>query len=245
MINSTPTPIDNATAQVYNTQVEDLGWQLACQVTPCDQWGMLGTPVLSSLTQEIVDLPAPRNLTGSLTLPSTVMLTWQRPEYFDTRGFIGYRIYRNGATHANLMNPGTLNYTDSNVPSGTNDYWVVAIYNNPLNYSIPSNTVTIEVPVANSDELAPVATSITAYPNPFSQNTRLELTTKASTPINLEIYNIKGQLTYKASALTDNSGKASMLWNGLNLEGARAESGIYLYRIKTDSGIKTGKLIKL
>lgn len=245
MMNGTPTPIDNATAQVYNTQVEDLGWQLACRVTPCDQWGMLGTPVLSTLTQAIVDLPAPRNLTGSLTPPSTVLLTWQRPEYFDTRGFIGYRVYRNGATHANLMNPGTLSYTDTNVPSGTNEYWVVAIYNNPLNYSIPSNSVTIEVSVANSDELAPGLSGVTAYPNPFRQSARIGLSTKAHNPVRVEIFNLKGQMVYRANTRSDANGKASLEWDGMSLDGSHAQAGLYFYRVYTDSESQTGRLILL
>lgn len=239
----TPTPIPDATEDTYHVQVEDMGWQLACQVTPLDEWGMLGTPVMSNQTLAIQDLPEPRNLTGTYTQPRTVNLAWQAPLYFDGRGLIGYRIYRNGATLANVMDPGTLSYANTNVPSGIHEYYVVAIFNNPLNFSNPSNTVSIEIPVANEDELAPQITEVAVYPNPFQAQANFEVQGKANSQISLEIYNLKGQMVNKISADTGTQGHTLSSWNGLDKDGNRVQNGIYLYRVQGLDKQLQGKII--
>ena len=239
----TPTPIPDATQDTYYVQVEDMGWQLACQVTPLDEWGMLGTPVMSNQTLAILELPEPRNLTGAYTQPRTVNLAWQAPLYFDGRGLIGYRIFRNGATHANVMDPGTLSYADTNVPSGTHEYYVVAIFNNPLNFSNPSNTVTIEIPVANEDELAPQVSEVSVYPNPFHAQANFQVSGKANLPLSLEIYNLKGQMVNKITANTGTQGSTLSTWNGLDKDGNRVQPGVYLYRVQGLDKPLQGKII--
>ncbi|MDY0152337.1 MAG: Omp28-related outer membrane protein, partial [Candidatus Cloacimonas sp.] len=182
IINNTPNPIDGALQPVYSVQIEDLGWKLACQVTPLDQHGMAGNAIMSAYSATIVELPSPRNLTGYLSGANSIVLNWQKPMYFDGRGFVGYRLYRNGSTLTNIMNTSNLTYTDSNIPDGTMAYYVVAIFSNPLNFSDPSNTVTITVNVASDDELAPVLASVRVYPNPFSSVINFEIASKLNNP---------------------------------------------------------------
>lgn len=65
----TPLPIANANEEVYRAVGVDLGFPIAVQVTPIDQHGMAGTPVMSPPTLPIEVLPPPQNLQAAL-LPS-------------------------------------------------------------------------------------------------------------------------------------------------------------------------------
>lgn len=243
IIGSTPNAIDGAYEATYVVQAEDLGWQLACQVTPVDQHGMAGSPVLSSYSLPIEELPAPRNLTGSIDPPNQVVLHWQKPIYFDGRGFIGYRIFRDNATLANVMDPNTLTYRDITALDGSHSYYVVAIYSNPLNFSDPSNVISIVVSLPNEDELAPVVEKLSVYPNPFSSSVSFELSGKANTPISVEIYNLKGQLISSLKDVFASSGELNLSWNGKDASGHYVNNGVYLYKATGQGFNHSGKLV--
>jgi len=243
IISNTPNPIDGATAAEYTTQVEDLGWQLACQVTPRDQHGMPGTPVLSAYSLPIAELPAPRNLTGYVEPPNNVVLNWQKPLYFDNRGFIGYRIFRNGTTLTNIMNPNILTYTDLSVADGSFSYYIVAIFSNPLNFSDPSNTITVVVNVPNNDDLAPAISGISVYPNPFQSRVYFELPAKSAEPMVVMIYNLKGQLVANLHSTESQNGKALLTWDGKDLHANAVQSGIYLYKASGRDSSFSGKIV--
>jgi hypothetical protein len=243
IIGGTPELIDNATNAEYATQVEDMGWQVACRVTPVDQFGMPGIPVTSAYSFPIEELPSPRNLTGYVEPPNNVVLAWQKPMYFDTRGFIGYRIYRDEASLTNIMDVNTLTFTDNSVPDGNHSYYIVAIFSNPLNFSNPSNTITIYVSVANEDELAPSVESVSVYPNPFSGIASFKITGKASKPVSIVIFNLKGQLVCTLHEVLSSEGNAVLEWDGRDSKGSQLESGIYLFRAQGEGFASSGKLV--
>lgn len=242
IINNNPEAIDGAHQSVYVVQPEDLGWRLAYQVTPVDEHGMPGTPVLSSYSLPIEELPAPRNLTGSVSPPNNVVLNWMKPMYFDNRGFIGYRIFRDGTILANVMNINTLTYTDLNVPDGSHSYYLVSIFSNPLEFSNPSNTITIQVSVSNEDELAPVLDRISVYPNPFRSNLSFEINTKQTGLVKVEIFNLKGQLVRSISQHST-PGETVVNWDAKDNKGKAVESGVYLYRVKGNGFNKSGRIV--
>lgn len=242
IINNIPEAIDGAHQPVYVVQPEDLGWRLAYQVTPVDEHGMPGTPVLSSYSLPIEELPAPRNLTGSVSPPNNVVLNWMKPMYFDNRGFIGYRIFRDGTILANVMNINTLTYTDLNVPDGSHSYYLVSIFSNPLEFSNPSNTITIQVSVSNEDELAPVLDRISVYPNPFRSNLSFEINTKQTGLVKVEIFNLKGQLVRSISQHST-PGETVVNWDAKDNKGKAVESGVYLYRVKGNGFNKSGRIV--
>lgn len=242
IINNIPNAIDGAQEATYVVQPEDLGWRLAYQVTPVDEHGMPGTPVLSAYSLPIEELPAPRNLTGSVSPPNNVVLNWEKPMYFDGRGFIGYRLFRDGTVLANVMNVNTLTYTDLNVPDGSHSYYIVSIFSNPLDFSNPSNTITIQVSVSNDDELAPGLESLSVFPNPFRENLSFRIKTKTARSVQVDIYNLKGQLV-KSIAQRSASGNTVITWNAKDDRGTAVDSGIYLYRVKGEGFIKSGRIV--
>jgi len=222
-----------------------LDYPIACQVTPVDQYGLAGTPVLSSPTIPIEDLPTPQNLTGTLTPPNTVTLHWEKPIHYQGKVFSGYKIYRDEAVLYNLMNPDSLSYVDLNVPDGTHTYWVCSIFTYPLVFSSPSNAVTISINVPNSDEIAPALKSVSVYPNPFKTTTNFQISGKANRPVTIEIYNLKGQLIKRLATKTDQNGLAQISWIALDENAKPVRNGIYFYRTICDSSSETGKLILL
>jgi len=245
MFNDQPLVIPNAVQQTYILQPEDMDYPIACQVTPVDQYGLAGTPVLSSPTIPIEDLPAPQNLTGTLTPPNTVTLHWEKPIHYQGKVFSGYKIYRDEAVLYNLMNPDSLSYVDLNVPDGTHTYWVCSIFTYPLVFSSPSNAVTISINVPTSDEIAPALKSVSVYPNPFKTTTNFQISGKANRPVTIEIYNLKGQLIKRLATKTDQNGLAQISWIALDENAKPVRNGIYFYRTICDSSSETGKLIQL
>ena len=245
MFNNQPQVIQNAVQQTYIIQPEDMDYPIACQVTPVDQHGMEGTPVLSPPTIPIEDLPAPQNLTGTLTPPNTVILHWQKPIHYQGKVFSGYRIYRDGTSLYSLMNPDSLSYVDLNVPDGSHTYWACSIFTYPLIFSNPSNSITINVNVPNSDELAPALKSVSVYPNPFKATTNFQISGKANRSVTIEIYNLKGQLINRLTTKTDQNGSAQIGWNALDENAKPVRNGIYFFRTLCENFCETGKLILL
>jgi len=242
IVNNNPVPIDGANSATYRIQELDLGFALAFQVTPRDIHGLAGTPVMSEYTLPIENLPAPQNLAGILSPPDTVTLTWERPEHFGGRGFVGYRVFRDELPVQTITNVNTLTFTDTYVPEGVHQYWVCSLFNNPMLLSEPSNVVTISVGVSNSDELAPAIEKVSVYPNPFSAITNIEIQTKASQSVRLDIYNLKGQLVKSLDGLADQYGKTLINWNGTDNDGSQVQNGIYFYRTR-GAKVLTGKIV--
>lgn len=103
----------------------------------------------------------------------------------------------------------------------------------------------LESAVSN-DEIVP-ATSETAlfdnYPNPFNPNTTISFNLKQASNVKLSIYNVKGQLVN--TLVNDNmtSGKHAVSWNGKNTNNKSVTSGVYFYKLETNSYSSAKKMM--
>jgi hypothetical protein len=167
---------------------------------------------------------------------------------------MGYRVYRNTSAEQstselidNPMIPATntsttQNYTvvDDDVLIGqTYYYWLEAVdYNSSSFHGPVSVTVTGNVPPV----LPEVTTMRNAYPNPFKANgsTNIEVSLKAGDTGTLTIYNVQGQLV-KTVSLTE--GNHMVNWNGRDSRGNACGSGIYFYKLSTQSMNQTKKMV--
>lgn len=244
IVGGTPQQIAGANTNFYQPQNEDLGLSLAFEVTPVDQHGMAGSPVMSSYTLPIDVLPPPQNLAALLNPPNNVVLSWERPMYFDGRAFVGYRLYRNGLNISTITNSNTLTFTDTYVPNGTHEYWICSLFNNPMELSDPSNVVTVNIGVSNDDQIAQPP-SVSVYPNPFTSSSAIEIKTKAAQQVTLSIYNLKGQMVRNWTAQSDAAGTISIEWDGKDSAGNRVNSGVYYYRIQSPNFYTQGKIIRM
>ncbi len=85
------------------------------------------------------------------------------------------------------------------------------------------------------------------YPNPFNPNTRINFYNPSSKPaaVILEIFNILGQRTRLLIDGPVPPGPNEVEWDGTDDAGSRVATGIYFYRLKTDKGNLTRKMVLL
>ncbi len=87
--------------------------------------------------------------------------------------------------------------------------------------------------------------NIRIYPNPFTDRLTIDLNcSDPGTIKELSIYDIKGSLIYQFTAGQIVKGKNVLVWNGNSSNGEKVKPGVYLLSYKTNTGIKTIKIIK-
>jgi hypothetical protein len=83
------------------------------------------------------------------------------------------------------------------------------------------------------------------YPNPFNPSTVIEFDLARRSHVSITIYNLLGQ---KIAELADRQyppGSHRVIWDGTTMNGGRAATGIYFYRLRTDNFVETKKMILL
>ncbi len=114
--------------------------------------------------------------------------------------------------------------------NGSPDLWEVTL---PL-----QNPVGIEdVPGA-----AQTFTLAQNYPNPFNPSTTIEFVMNKVAEANLDIYNIRGQKIRTLVSETVAAGRHLIEWNGKDDSGRDVKSGIYFYRLRSESNTKSMKM---
>ncbi len=81
------------------------------------------------------------------------------------------------------------------------------------------------------------------YPNPFNPQTTISFNLKTLKKPSLTIYNLKGQLVKSFNADNFIIGENKVVWDGKDNKGNDVVSGLYLYKLKTDSFTKTNKMV--
>ena len=82
------------------------------------------------------------------------------------------------------------------------------------------------------------------YPNPFNPETVIGFALPTASHVELDIYNVLGQRVVGYSGEYE-AGEHTIVWDGRSTSGAQAASGVYFYRIATDSDIATRKMMLL
>ncbi len=89
------------------------------------------------------------------------------------------------------------------------------------------------------------------YPNPFNiQNSAkasvgLEFFISSKKFVSISVYNIKGQKVKDVADRFFEAGKNIVFWDGLNNRGKKVDSGVYLFKIKTDNFVPLVKKVTL
>ena len=81
------------------------------------------------------------------------------------------------------------------------------------------------------------------YPNPFNPDTAILFSLKEATKASLTIYNMKGQKVKTLKNEYMEAGDHSIVWNGKDDNGSSVSSGIYFYKLNTNSYSKIRKMI--
>lgn len=83
------------------------------------------------------------------------------------------------------------------------------------------------------------------YPNPFNPTTTISFTLPASGKVKLEVYNILGKLVATPYDGIAGAGTTSVVWDGRDGRGESVSSGVYFYRLTTDTFTDTKKMMLL
>lgn len=79
----------------------------------------------------------------------------------------------------------------------------------------------------------PEILSISSYPNPFNAQCKLSFNLPEQAPVQIRIFNIKGQLVYQSAKETFPKGKHTINWTAQDIQHNPVSSGIYFYQVKT------------
>jgi hypothetical protein len=118
---------------------------------------------------------------------------------------------------------------------------------NATEYKEIYNTITNKIMTINDDfdtdtEISPVP-SLSNYPNPFNPETNIAFTLSNESNVKLSIYNLKGQKVKSLISSRFTKGQHSIIWNGRDNNNSDVSSGIYFYKLETDSKTITKKMI--
>jgi endoglucanase Acf2 len=116
--------------------------------------------------------------------------------------------------------------------------------NKTLNLSVPHLSIYGILKISNVVDLA----SVNIYPNPCyiqtTKNIKIDNLPNTTNVLDVYIYDITGKLMKKfdKNDLIKSYNGNYLLWDGLNTNGAKSASGVYLLFIKTNEGTKKDKL---
>jgi hypothetical protein len=102
------------------------------------------------------------------------------------------------------------------------------------------------VPVA--DALAPEVFNnevFQNFPNPFNPSTAIEYTVAKESPVELTVFNVKGEKVTMLTNEIKSPGKYTVTWDGRDSFGREVSSGVYFYRLTIDDYHSTKKMLML
>ena len=123
-------------------------------------------------------------------------------------------------------------------------YDTVEIYGNSNNAPYVLHTF-VKDSVAVADPFLAPGIQASAYPSPFIDKLSISLELNKPATVEVKIYNLKGQLVRSFSVTNSLSGKNTMFWDGVSIDGRTVPAGLYIVRIEAGGITKNLKVIKL
>lgn len=81
------------------------------------------------------------------------------------------------------------------------------------------------------------------HPNPFNPTTRISFSLEERGPVDLRIFDTRGQLVITLRQGILDSGPHHAVWNGTDLSGRKVPSGVYFLTLKTRTGTLMQKMM--
>jgi len=200
------------------------------------------------------------SFTASLIANEVVELQWVTETEIN---MLGYNVYRNDfnqlgdavrinpmlITANNSSQQQTYTFIDEEVESGnTYYYWLeigdldlTTFFHGPVSIRIIGEDEEGGVP-----EIPLETKLIGAFPNPFNPDTRIGFSLAEDMRVTITVYNVLGQTMQ--TLLNDRqyeAGYHTVLWDGTDLSGRPAASGVYFYRMETDGEFEEIKKMML
>ncbi|MDD2651360.1 MAG: T9SS type A sorting domain-containing protein, partial [Candidatus Cloacimonetes bacterium] len=115
--------------------------------------------------------------------------------------------------------------------------------NDSANYSFTIDVSGLCGPTS-TDAVTPLVTKLeNNYPNPFNPETNIAFSLSERGQINIDIYNIKGQLVKSLVNGIMPAGRHIALWNGKDDNNKSVSSGVYFYRMQSSEYSSTKKML--
>ncbi len=125
--------------------------------------------------------------------------------------------------------------------NGSEDIWTIdTSLNNGYPYLVAlEQSVGIYEPEVQQPQLQTKLYS--AYPNPFNPTTTISFDVAKDDVAELSIYNIRGQMVKRYKGFSE--GKNTVVWEGLDRNNKQCATGVYFYRLKSNSYNVTKKMM--
>ncbi|HOQ81423.1 MAG TPA: FlgD immunoglobulin-like domain containing protein, partial [Candidatus Cloacimonadota bacterium] len=207
--------------------------------------------------------------TGDMTLPVTlssftatltstgnaVLLKWTTQSETDLMGYYIYRSNEDNQSTANrqseLISANNTNsesnyvWSDTELEDGVYYYWLKVVERNgetEIHGSVKA-TINNDSPQTPDYEAQTVFNSI--YPNPFNPTTTIFYALGEVSNVKVSIYNVKGELVKNYDMANQSIGDHKIVWNGFDNNNKACTSGIYFFRVETDSYSMTKKAVMI
>jgi hypothetical protein len=123
-------------------------------------------------------------------------------------------------------------------------YWLEVVeIDGGIDYHGPVQVEIIEDnPQGETPDIVLSTRIISSYPNPFSSSTDVTIEMGKSLPVELSVYNIRGE---KVNVILNgqlNAGNHVFNWNGKDIHGRSVANGIYFFRLNSHEGTCIQKL---
>jgi hypothetical protein len=83
------------------------------------------------------------------------------------------------------------------------------------------------------------------YPNPFNPSTQITFDLNGNAEIELAVYSIRGERIAVLAAGRYSAGRYQLTWDGRDQAGQAMPSGVYIYRLKSERGVFSRKMMLL
>ena len=104
----------------------------------------------------------------------------------------------------------------------------------------------LETSVAENNKSVPSTFQLEQnYPNPFNPGTTIRYTLSQTSPVSLQIFDVKGQLVKTLVNEISSQGLHQVTWDGTANNGQAVAAGIYVYEISTGSLRESKKMLML
>jgi M6 family metalloprotease-like protein len=102
----------------------------------------------------------------------------------------------------------------------------------------------IQITPDDVDNIPPTDFSLRQnYPNPFNPTTTITYSLPEAARVQLDIYNLKGQLVKTLVNGDEPAGMHSVVWDGRDSNNAAVASGVYFYRVSTPQATQTKRML--
>lgn len=195
------------------------------------------------------------SFTATLTAQNYVQLKWITQSETGLNGYYVYRANVSELSAAQMVSPlipGTntsvqqqYQYTDQEIYDvGTYYYWLQSYeLDGSSNYHGPVSVLFSPGGDTNPPEVPNVTTLNRIYPNPFNPTAGISYSLREAVPVELKIYNSRGQMVRSFGALPTQIGTHRLSWDGKDALGNACSSGVYLFILKAGEGTYTQKAI--